>query len=84
MCALIIFGPDETSSEVDISRVIPLRKQYGFLTMLGQILSVLGPLVEDHLHIFLTILLRLAKSHHSILNNRLMVCVVYIRKGHQI
>ena len=58
---------------VDISRVIPLRKQHGFLSMLAQIISVLGPMVEPHLQTFFSLLLHLALSYGQILNQRHLV-----------
>ena len=58
---------------MDISRVIPLKRQHGFLTMLAQIFSVLGPLIEAHLHTFLSLLLSLAQCHQHILDRRHLV-----------
>ena len=34
---------------VDAGRVVPLRKQQGFLNMVGQLVSVLGPKLHPHL-----------------------------------
>ena len=79
---IIIPDSRESNSAVDISRVVPLKKQHGFLMMLAQIISVLGPLIEPNLHTFLTLLLKLAHCHHSILDNRLMVCdIVHAKRS---
>ena len=74
MCVCVCFhlvSPDteEGDREVDISRVIPLRKQLGLLRMLSLVFSVLGPLVQPHLPTFLSLLLALAHHHQTILDH---------------
>ena len=54
---------------MDIGRVIPLRKQLGFVKMLSMILAVLGPRVEPHLPTFLSLLLGLAHIYRTILDH---------------
>ncbi|CAI8031672.1 Small subunit processome component 20 homolog [Geodia barretti] len=60
---------EERLLEVDIGRVIPLRKQLGFVRMLSMILAVLGPRVEPHLPTFLSLLLGLAHIYRTILDH---------------
>ena len=66
------FPPDSSEEQrpkVDIGRVIPLRKQLGFLRMLSMILAVLGPRVRPHLPTFLSLLLALVHHHQTILDH---------------
>lgn len=68
---------------MDISRVIPLRKQHGFLSMLAQIISVLGPMVEPHLQTFFSLLLHLTHSYGQILNQRHLVGLSWGKSGRE-
>lgn len=64
------YAESSGAAVVDISRVIPLRKQHGFLSMLAQIISVLGPMVEPYLKTFFSLLLHLTHSYGQILSQR--------------
>lgn len=58
---------------VEISRVIPLKKQQGFVTMLGQMLPTLGSKVTPYLETVFSVLLKLGASCAQLLKQRALV-----------
>ena len=55
---------------VDMSRVIPLRKQQGFLNMVAQLLSVLGPKAQPFLGRLFSVVLKVASGTTQLLEER--------------
>jgi len=56
-----------------MKRVIPLRKQQGFVNMLGQMLPSLGSKVKPFLVMLFSILLKLGASCAQLLEQRVLV-----------
>ena len=61
---------------VDVRHVIPLKKQQGFLNILGQMISMLGPALLPHLYTLLRIVMYLGNSCAQLLEQRSQVCLV--------
>lgn len=58
---------------VDPGHVISLKKQQGFLNLLGQLFSMLGSKVVPHLPVLFSLLLKLAYSCNQLLRERELV-----------
>ena len=70
---LFTAGSPGSQYVVDMSRVVPLRKQQGFLNMLGQLLSVLGPKAQPLLGNLFSVLLKVASGATQLLEERHLV-----------
>ena len=66
-------GPQSGHCSVVMSRVIPLKKQQGFVTMLGQMLPTLGSKVTPFLGTLFSVLLKLGASCAQLLEQRALV-----------
>ena len=61
---------DSAIPEVDASAVIPLKKQQGFLNMLGHMMSILGSKLEPQLSVLFPISVKLGSFCAELLRQR--------------
>ncbi len=66
-------GGEEGVEGVDPGHVIPLKRQQGFLNMVGQMITILGPKLLPHLPDVVTIVATLGAACAQLLENRHMV-----------
>ena len=66
-----------TIDEVDVSHVIPLRKQIGYLNMLHTVLKKLSNLIGQHIDHLMTTVLNILKLCQVCLEKRDMVRMLF-------
>ena len=83
LLSLVLYSASDGShvasfaAKVDVSSIIPLKKQQGFLNMFGQMVSILGSKLETQLPVLFQITVRLGSFCAQLLEQRDQVHLVH-------